>query len=84
MSIKISFMRYMKWTGVMLPVVLEKFELIPIFIAFFFLYHCQLVKGQLQQKSRGFGAPGFYEPGIFKKERNINTNILLELSTFKI
>ena len=35
MSIKISFMHYMKWTRVMLPVVSEKFELVSIFLLFF-------------------------------------------------
>ena len=42
MSIKISFMHYMKWTRVMLPVVSEKFELVSIFFTIFsFYYHCQ-------------------------------------------
>ena len=55
MSIKISFKHYMKWTKVMLPVVFEEFGMVYIFFSllFAFRYHCQLVKGQLQQKSRG-------------------------------
>ena len=59
MSIKISFMHYMKWTRVMLPEVSEEFELACILLLFFsFYYHCQLVKGQgdCSPPSR----PGFY------------------------
>ena len=33
MLIKISFMHYMKWTSVMLPVVFEEFELVCFFAA---------------------------------------------------
>ena len=48
MSIKISFMHYMKWTRVMSPEVSEEFELVCILLLFFsFHYHRQLVKGQL-------------------------------------
>ena len=36
MSIKISFMHYMKWTRVMLPVVFEESELFCILFAIFF------------------------------------------------
>ena len=32
MSIKISFMHYMKWTRGMLPVVVEEFEMLYIFL----------------------------------------------------
>ena len=39
MLIKISFMHYMKWTSVMLPVVFEEF--------FSFHYKCHLAKGRL-------------------------------------
>ena len=54
MSVKISFMHYMKWTRLMLPVVFKKFELVCIFLLFFSIhYHCRLVKGQLYQKSGG-------------------------------
>ena len=50
-------MHYMKWTRVMLPEVSEEFELACILLLFFsFYYHCQLVKGQLYQKSRGTAA----------------------------
>ena len=48
MSIKISFMYYMKWTRVMSPEVSEEFELVCILLLLFsFHYHRQLVKGQL-------------------------------------
>ena len=51
-SIKISFVHYMKWTRAMLPVVFEEFQMVYIFLLLFsFHYHCQLVKGQLKQKS---------------------------------
>ena len=49
-SIKISFMHYMKWRRVMLPVVFEEFELVCIsfvavllfcfFVVFFFFFFC--------------------------------------------
>ena len=46
MPIKISFMHYMKWTRVMLPVVFEKLKVVYIFfiilLHFYFHYHCQL------------------------------------------
>ena len=35
MSIKISFMHYMKWIRVMLPVAFEEFELVFSFLLFF-------------------------------------------------
>ena len=44
MSINISFMHYMKWTRVMLPVVFEEFEVFYIFLATFFYYYCQFTK----------------------------------------
>ena len=52
MSVKISFLNYMEWTRVILPVVFEKFTLVSIFFFFFFAifsfhYNCQLVKVQL-------------------------------------
>ena len=48
MSIKMSFLHYMKRTRVMLPVVFKEFEVRYIFFTTFsFHYHCQLVKGQL-------------------------------------
>ena len=49
MSTKISFMHYMEWEKVMLPVVFEEFELIYIFSPIFFHSHDQLVKGQLSK-----------------------------------
>ena len=58
MSIKISFLHYMKWTRVMLPVVFEEFEVFCIFLAIFsFHYNCQLVKGQLWRKCGRAAAP---------------------------
>ena len=48
LSIKISFMHYMKWTRVMLRVLFEEFEIVYIFLLLlYFYYHCQLVKGQV-------------------------------------
>ena len=45
MSIKISFMHYMKWTRVMLLGFSEESELVCILLLFFsFHYHFQLVK----------------------------------------
>ena len=73
-SIKISFMHYMYWKRVMLPVVFEEFKLVCIsFLAvllfclcFLFLFfaisfhcQCQLVKSQLWQISGGIGCPRF-------------------------
>ena len=37
MSIKISFMHYMEWTRVMLPVVFKEFEMVYIFLLLFSL-----------------------------------------------
>ena len=48
MSVKISFMHYMKWIRVMLPIVFEEFKLVCTLLLFFSChYHCQLLKGQL-------------------------------------
>ena len=49
MLIKISFMHYMQWTRVMLPVVFEEFEMVYMFLLYLssLHYNCQLVKGQL-------------------------------------
>ena len=58
MSVKISFMHYMKCIKVMLLVVFEKFELVCTFLLFFSChYHCQLVKGQLSLKYGGVSRP---------------------------
>ena len=46
MSINISFMHYMKWTRVMLPVVFEEFEVFYIFWLLFFTIIVNLQKGQ--------------------------------------
>ena len=44
----------MQWTRVTLPEVFEEFEVVYIFLLLFsFQYHCQLVTGQLKQKSGG-------------------------------
>ena len=71
MSIKISFMYYVKWARLMSPVVFKEFKLVCTFLLFFSIhYHFQLVKGQLQQNSGGVAAPpppsppGFYGPEI--------------------
>ena len=46
MSIKISFMPYMKWARIKLPVAFEEFEM--AYILFVLIsFHYQLVKGQL-------------------------------------
>ena len=49
MSIKISFMHYMKWTRVMLPVVFKEFEMV-FFATFVFSPSLPIGKGRLQQK----------------------------------
>ena len=38
MSIKFSFMHYMQWTRVMLPVVSEEFEMVYMFYLYIFLF----------------------------------------------
>ena len=48
MSIKISFMHYLKKTRAMLPVAFEEFGVVYMFkLVFSFHYNCQLVKGQI-------------------------------------
>ena len=62
MSIKISFMHFMKWTRVMLPVVFEEFfELVRIFYFFIFCYFF-LFKNLGRGGGEGCGpsVPGFY------------------------
>ena len=45
MSIKISFIHYMKWTRVILPAAFEEFEIVYIFLAaFFFLVSLSIRK----------------------------------------
>ena len=61
----------------MLPVVFEEFELVCIFCCCFsFLYHHQLVEGQLH-KNLGWlqppSPPGFYGPEYFRKLPFVNT-----------
>ena len=47
-SIKTSFINYMKWRKVMPPVVFEEFPMAYIFCyCFSFCYHCQSVKGKM-------------------------------------
>ena len=56
-SIKISFMNYMKWTRVMLPVVFEELELVcGGFFCFIFLFTV-IVKLIKEQISRGIQSP---------------------------
>ena len=51
-SMKISFMYYMKWTRVMFLVIFEEFQIAYIFLLLFsFHFHCQLVKGQIWERS---------------------------------
>ena len=62
MSTKISFMHYMEWEKVMLPVFFEEFELIYIFSPIFFHSHCQLVKGQLSKNLEKLHPPPTLPP----------------------
>ena len=73
MSVKNSFMHYMKWTRVTLPEVSAEFELVCMLLLFFsFHYHCQLVKSQLQQKSGwGAAAPWFLRACCWLKFCNL-------------
>ena len=77
MSIKISFMHYMKWTRVMLLVVFEEFKVVYIFFAtFFFSLSLSIVKGLAKIFSKNLGRlqppplppspPGFYRPVLSK------------------
>ena len=77
MSIKISFMHYMKWERIMLPVVFEEFEVAYIFYAtFFFSLSLPIDKRSTLAKVCGAAVPqptlrGFYGPVInvfFTKE----------------
>ena len=43
LSIKISFMHYMKWTRVMLPVIFDEFEVAYIYISFLLLVSFSLL-----------------------------------------
>ena len=58
MLIKISFMHYVKWTRVVLPVVFREFEVVYIFFTTFFSLSLSIAKGQLHQKSRDGGGGG--------------------------
>ena len=58
MLIKISFMHYVKWTRVVLPVVFREFEVVYIFFTTFFSLSLSIAKGQLHQKSRDDGGGG--------------------------
>ena len=55
MSVKICFMHYrnyITWTRVKSPVAFDEFDMFFLFWPLFpFHYHCQFVKGQLDQKS---------------------------------
>ena len=66
-SIKISFMGYMKWAIAMLPIVFEKLELVYIFFAtFFFSLLFSIGKRSILAKICGGcstpSPPGFYGP----------------------
>ena len=70
MSVKISFLHYIiKWTRVILPVGVEKFELFCIFLlSFSFQYNCQLVKGE-EWRAPALQDPVFYGPeGTYIKD----------------
>ena len=69
MSIKFSFMHYMKWTRVILPAALEEFELFFIFLVIF-LFSLSLSIGKRLTLAKTWGAeahpaPGFYSPGFY-------------------
>ena len=53
MSIKISFMHYMKWTRIMLPDVSEEFELVCILLLFFFPLSLSISKRSTLAKNLG-------------------------------
>ena len=55
MLIKVSFMHYVKWTRVVLPVAFREFEVVYIFLLLFFSLSLSIAKGQLHQKSGGGG-----------------------------
>ena len=67
MSIKISFMHYMKWARVMLPVVFEESELVCILFAIFSPSMSIGKRSTLANICRGCNPhpsyQGFYEPG---------------------
>ena len=54
MSIKFSFMHYMKWTRVILPVALDEFELFFIFLAIF-LFSPSLSIGERSTLAKTWG-----------------------------
>ena len=68
MLIKISFMHYVKWTRVVLPVVFREFEVVYIFFTTFFSLSLSIAKGQLHQKSKddggGEGEGGLQPPAL--------------------
>ena len=57
MSIKISFMIYMKWTIVMLPVVFKESELVYIFFTTFFSLSLSIGKRSILAKTWGGCSP---------------------------
>ena len=61
LSMKISFMHYLKWIRVILQEVFEEFELVCTLLPFFSChYHCQLVK--CLANMRGPAAPPAHPP----------------------
>ena len=64
MLIKISFMHYVQWTRVVLPVVFREFEVVYIFFTTFFSLSLSIAKGQLHQNSRDGGEGGLQPPAL--------------------
>ena len=89
MSITISFMHYMKWTRVMLPVVFEEFKVVYIIFCHFFLFtsivNCKRFS-KLFSKNLGVlqapSPPGFYGPGLIKY--NSFQDICIRVQSFKL
>ena len=65
MSIKISFLYYMKWIRVILPVVFEEFEVVCIFLAIFF-FSLQLSIGKRSTLAKIWGAAAPQPPRFLR------------------
>ena len=68
MSVKISFLHYMKWSRVMLPVVFEEFKVVYNFFCYFFLFtiifNCKRFSKSFNQKSGGLQRPQSPNPAL--------------------
>ena len=72
-SIKISFMYYMKWKRVMFLVIFEEFQIVYIFLLLFsFHLHCQLVKGQIWERSCAEGCSPSPAPDLYGLVVDVN------------